>query len=48
MRVHKTTLREIHKAALNDGKTVKHFVLNALQEKGVTIAELALTDDGNA
>jgi hypothetical protein len=47
VRVDKATLREVHKAAVNDGKTVKRFVLNALQEKGVTIAALDLTDDGD-
>jgi hypothetical protein len=47
IRVDKKTLREIHKAAVNDGKTVKCFVLTALQEKGVTIAALDLTDDGD-
>lgn len=47
VRVDKKTLQEIHKAAVNDGKTVKRFVLAALQEKGVTLAALDLIDDGN-
>lgn len=46
IRVDKTTLKEVHKAAVNDGKTVKRFVLDALQEKGVKIGALDLTDDG--
>ena len=34
--------------ATNYDKTVKRFVLDALQEKSVKIAALDLTDDGDA
>ena len=47
VRVDKATLHEIHKTAVNDGKTVKCFVLTALRDKGVKIAALDLTDDGD-
>jgi hypothetical protein len=47
IRVDKETRHEIHKTAVNDGKTVKCFVLTALQEKGVKIAALDLADDGD-
>jgi hypothetical protein len=47
VRVDKTTLHEVHKAAVNDGKTVKRFVLDALRDKGVTIAAFDLANDGD-
>jgi len=45
VRVDKSTLRAIRKTATNADKTVKRFVLDALREKGVEIAEIDLTDD---
>ena len=45
VRVDKESLWEIHKAAASAHKTVKRFVLDALQEKGVEIAAIDLTDD---
>ena len=45
VRVDKSTLRAVHKASINADKTVKRFVLDALREKGVEIAEIDLTDD---
>ena len=46
VRVDKATLRAIRRAATNCDKTVKRFVLDALKEKGVEIAAIDLTDDG--
>jgi hypothetical protein len=46
VRVDKATLRGLRRAAANADKTVKRFVLDALQEKGVEIAAIDLTDDG--
>lgn len=45
VRVDKATLRALRKAAANADKTVKRFVLDALREKGVEIAEIDLTED---
>ncbi len=47
IRVDKSTLHGIRKAASNDEKTVKRFVLDTLREKGVEIAAIDLTDDGD-
>src|SRR5262249_26222709 len=47
IRVDKATLHGIRKAATNDEKTVKRFVLDMLREKGVEIAAIDLIDDGD-
>ena len=46
VRVDKATLRAIHRAAANEDKTVKRFVLDALRDKGVEIAAIDVADDG--
>jgi uncharacterized protein (DUF1778 family) len=47
VRVDKETLYEVRSAAANSRKSIKRFVLDALQEKGAKIAALDLIDAGD-
>ena len=46
IRISKATLREIRKTAVNADRSVKRFVLEALRDKGVAVAEQDLAEDG--
>ena len=47
IRVDKETLYEIAKTAANNRKKIKRFVLDVLQENGVKIAAIDLTNEGD-